>query len=328
MTKPTDRGFITDAYPSGWFQLGWSHNFTSGAVIPSRIFGRDIVIYRNEEGSLRVADAYCPHFGAHLGHGGEVRENCLVCPFHGWRYDDKGKHVATPHSRRERTAKQLRLWPVAEASGIAFIWHDENGVSPQWEYPKSIEDEDAYFPLQSRCWEWNLLPNFVTENAVDASHFGFIHHAAVIPELTAISTEGPVFRNELVWPQLAAGKLENQLFGVGLSHSRFSGIFRGIDEGVSLVAVTPIEDDRATYFMTNWVRRSAGDSREVPPSVVKFCEEQFVQAERDRPIWEHMRYETRPPVTPEEKEPYHTLRSWARRFYPGQPEYTDFVCAS
>ena len=43
----------------------------------------DQVLYRGEDGKAVVLDGYCPHLGAHLGIGGVVRNNGIVCPFHG-----------------------------------------------------------------------------------------------------------------------------------------------------------------------------------------------------------------------------------------------------
>ena len=35
---------------------------------------------------MQSPDAYCPHLGAHLGHGGIINGECIECPFHAWRW--------------------------------------------------------------------------------------------------------------------------------------------------------------------------------------------------------------------------------------------------
>ena len=78
--------------------------------------------------------------------------------------------------------------------------------------------------------------------------------------------------------------------------------------------------------MSNWVARLPGDEGdELPRAVHRRLEEQFKQAEADHTIWEHQRYIRNPPTVPEETEGYRLLRAWARRFYPGEPEYEQFV---
>ena len=59
-------------YPRGWFVIGVSTELAPGDVRPIRYFGREMVLYRSESGAAIVHDAFCPHLGAHLGHGGKV----------------------------------------------------------------------------------------------------------------------------------------------------------------------------------------------------------------------------------------------------------------
>jgi phenylpropionate dioxygenase-like ring-hydroxylating dioxygenase large terminal subunit len=58
------------------------------------------VAWRGSSGCAYVADAYCPHIGAHLGVGGTVLGECIQCPFHSWTFDGKenGKLTSIPYS--------------------------------------------------------------------------------------------------------------------------------------------------------------------------------------------------------------------------------------
>ena len=60
--------------PSGWFVLGYSDELAPGQVEAIHYFGRDLVLFRTEAGEAAVFDAFCPHLGAHLGHGGRAVE--------------------------------------------------------------------------------------------------------------------------------------------------------------------------------------------------------------------------------------------------------------
>jgi len=100
------------AKPTGWFQIGWSDDFAVGDVTSLHYFNQDLVAYRTASGSLLVIDAYCPHFGAHLGHGGRVDGDYLVCPFHGWTWDAEGRNVSIPYSARTNKSKRLLRYPV------------------------------------------------------------------------------------------------------------------------------------------------------------------------------------------------------------------------
>ena len=68
----------------------WVSEIKPGAVRPLKVFGRDLVLFRTTDGAATVLDAHCAHLGAHLGVGGRVEGNTIVCPFHAWAYDGSG----------------------------------------------------------------------------------------------------------------------------------------------------------------------------------------------------------------------------------------------
>ena len=75
--------------PFGWFALEYSSQLAIGDVQALSYFGRELVLFRTESGEARALDAFCPHLGAHLGHGGVVKGDRIACPFHGWQFDGR-----------------------------------------------------------------------------------------------------------------------------------------------------------------------------------------------------------------------------------------------
>ncbi|ELT88255.1 hypothetical protein CAPTEDRAFT_218200 [Capitella teleta] len=62
------------------------------------ILCKNLAVFRSEKGTAHVLDAYCPHLGANLAIGGQVKGDCLECPFHGWQFrGDDGKCVKVPY---------------------------------------------------------------------------------------------------------------------------------------------------------------------------------------------------------------------------------------
>ncbi|MFW2390307.1 MAG: Rieske 2Fe-2S domain-containing protein, partial [Polyangiales bacterium] len=61
----------TGRFPRGWFVIGFSDDLDREEARPARYFDEDLVIWRTGGGEPRVFDAFCPHLGAHLGHGGK-----------------------------------------------------------------------------------------------------------------------------------------------------------------------------------------------------------------------------------------------------------------
>ena len=63
--------------PFGWYVVDYADELKPGDVKSVRYFGEDQVLFRTDSGEISMLDAYCPHLGAHLGHGGLVN-GCLL----------------------------------------------------------------------------------------------------------------------------------------------------------------------------------------------------------------------------------------------------------
>src|SRR5882672_5253520 len=85
--------------PLGWFFVGYSEELPAGELRSIEYFGQEWILFRNQAGEAGVVDPYCPHLGAHLGHGGKVDGDSLVCPFHNWAYNPKGWCTRIPYAK-------------------------------------------------------------------------------------------------------------------------------------------------------------------------------------------------------------------------------------
>ncbi len=138
--------------PTGWFMVGWSQEIPAGTVKPLKYFGRHLVAYRTEAGQLVVADAHCPHLGAHLGHGGKVNGECVECPYHGWAYGPDGVNRSIPYEDRPNLTKRLTAWSVVEQHECIYLWHDPAGGPPRWKLPNVFDAFDGASATQ-RFWQ-------------------------------------------------------------------------------------------------------------------------------------------------------------------------------
>ena len=143
-----------DTIPSGWFQIGYSDRVKPGDVVPLKYFGRDLVMFRTEEGELSVLDAFCPHLGAHLGHGGKVRGSEIECPFHAWRFATDGKCTAVPYASHQPRKASVGSWRVKELANMVFCWHHPEGKAPDWDIPDEIPEygNDEWTDWETDDW--------------------------------------------------------------------------------------------------------------------------------------------------------------------------------
>jgi len=70
--------------------------------------GKNLAVFRGEDGRAHALDAYCCHNGANLAVGGLVKGSCVECPFHGWLFrGDDGKCTHIPYCERSASRSSL-----------------------------------------------------------------------------------------------------------------------------------------------------------------------------------------------------------------------------
>ena len=113
------------AMPFGWFQVLLPRGPRRPAR-PRRSTTSTATSWRGAttRGEAHVMDAFCPHLGAHLGHGGTVEGCELVCPFHGWKFDAEGAQHRHPLQRphQPQGARSARI-PTVERNGQLLVWY-------------------------------------------------------------------------------------------------------------------------------------------------------------------------------------------------------------
>jgi nitrite reductase/ring-hydroxylating ferredoxin subunit len=316
-------GWPYSSHPTGWFQVAWSDEIPVGGVVPLHYFGTDLVAYRGASGELAVLDAYCPHLGAHLGHGGCVTGDDITCPFHGWQWSATGDNTCIPYSATVNRRQKIRSWPVREVDGLVVVWHESTGAPPAYEPPSIASfvpgfDAADFWPVHPYGAHTfpnvRAFPQFVAENIVDAAHFRYVHSARAVSTITHFDTDGPCFYVNHQFDSNRSAELRIRTAGLGL----MLGVFYADDRVafLEIQATTPTEGDHSDLRGSVWARRPAGAGDEPSPETATIIARQHTELGKDIPIWERLRYIERAPFTPEEARPYRALRKWATQFYP------------
>jgi phenylpropionate dioxygenase-like ring-hydroxylating dioxygenase large terminal subunit len=315
-------------YPSGWFCVGFSRELPAGRVITRRLAGEDVVVYRTRGGTIRAVRPYCPHLGAHLGVGGTVQGELLVCPFHRFAFDSEGACAKAPSGKPPRA--RVEHYAVREQHGIVFAWHGQG--EPTWELPEI--GHTGFGPTVFSSMDLASHPQEIQENGFDFRHFRELHHMDV-RRASPLEADGPYLRIDL---RLRVATLP--LIGdiVVDQPSRMAGLGLGLtdvampDHGLTVrtwVLPTPLDpwrtrlhlaaacEIRAPKLLPAPLRRAITGSgaRAVAYGLLR----RIVKiVDDDVPIWDYKKYEPRPRLTSDEKGigPY---RRWARQFYPLPP---------
>ncbi|MGE4651534.1 MAG: Rieske 2Fe-2S domain-containing protein [Myxococcota bacterium] len=309
-------------FPRGWFSVGSSAELGPGAVVPVRYFGRELVLFRTQSGEAHLLDAYCPHLGAHLGHGGEVSGEEIVCPFHGWRFSGDGRCTSMPYGERIPLAAKARSWPLRESGGVLLAWHSESGDAPDWEMP--VFEKDNWTDPVSRSWIIRGHTQEVCENTADLGHFRFIHQTHMMKARSQPKVDGPFFSlpmtadPEALVPELRLGSDSaltegtGYCFGPGLTAADITT--QGSDlEAMQRLYVTPIDEEHIELRgVVNVGKLASSDATRAYQEGLS--REVFAQWEADVPIWEHKVYRAKPALNDCEAA-IATFRRWYSQFY-------------
>jgi nitrite reductase/ring-hydroxylating ferredoxin subunit len=318
--------------PFGWYSVRRLVDLPSdliaggddpGAVFSFQACGQELIAW-HDGAKFRVADAFCPHLGAHLGVGGRVdatpeHSGCIVCPFHEWKFDGTGANTFIPFAERTNAKAKLRMYPTTEIDGhLRFWFHPDPAVEPMWQIPTLIDE--TMVPCGAAEWTVASYWQEMAENSIDMAHFVSIHgspglgevRSAVAEQVVDGSANGPIRHvvNKTVYETskgLEAGELNVDMYGPGTSVTTFA-LFGTIK---LLSTTTPIDNGHCTIRM-DFFHDGEALSAAIAPAFVKEVKRQF---EQDVPIWENKRFIASPALAPYEK-PITEFRAWAAQFYP------------
>ncbi len=324
-------------FPRGWYVAAESDELPRGGVKAIKALGRDLVVFRTEDGEAHVTNAYCPHLGAHIGHGGTVVGDRIRCPFHGWEFEGRsGKCLKAAHGDPVPMRGEIKRWHVAEMDGVILIWFHEDGEAPTWEVKPQPDFDLKWTPWRKKVWEFKARIQDVAENDADVSHSPAMHYITEeLPELE-MDTEGQIcdWKMKLVASRAAFGlpdmprlwdllrvpkripaRIEVRRSGFSLGLIRqWSQLPGGFElRSQTFITTTPIDDERVRVVARHRVEPTA--FRPLTKIVLdKYCELFDTTFEEDMVVWEHKIYRMRPMASKSDWSVL-KLRKWARQFY-------------
>jgi 5,5'-dehydrodivanillate O-demethylase len=142
-----------------------------------RLFGEDLVLYRDKSGTFGLVDRHCPHRRADLAYG--FVEKCgLRCHYHGWLFNEKGKCLEQPYEEmaapvgRFKDKVTLKSYPVEALAGMiwAYLGPAPAPLVPNWE-PFNWKNGFVQVAIAEVPCNWLQCQ----ENSIDPVHFEWMH---------------------------------------------------------------------------------------------------------------------------------------------------------
>ena len=314
-------------FPRGWYLAAFSHELKPGEVKPVRYFGREIVLFRTTDGVAHAFDAYCPHLGSHLGHGGTVEGNCLRCPFHGWQYDgESGRCTSIPYAQKIPPNARAGTWPLNEVSGMLMIWFHEAGGAPNWHVPEVYDraDDANWTEWKETRWTLRAVIQDLSENDIDSAHLPNLHRFTRSMPTSEIGSEGARFDVKMTvsvnmetfgMPGEATGPIHTTKYGLGLGyiHVNLEPMPGVRISSRTLGNTTPIDAEHVDVRLLHSIRKTPFEQLNQQLETSYFAEFKRT-VDQDIVIWTNKIHLAKPLLC-EGDGPIAQYRKWARQFY-------------
>ena len=294
----------------GWTQVAFAEELRED-VIPFDVGPRALVAVRHPDGYI-VYDGRCPHRGAHLGHGGRLEGDALVCPFHGHRVQlgqrERRGHVVQPDSRGlqpdacaagDGEPFAVRAYPCLDLPAGLFVLLDERRDTGLDTRLSDLARTHHIHPAFTR--EIAVPPEYVIENVLDADHFAEVHALTRRPELDVREEPGGslLVDGDLDMARANTWQAGAADGGAAAARAHFTAevfsptlvvtqLQSGADPYVVITAATPNALGGCTARVTVALPKESSQGRPTVRQLSSLVSGSRTAFEQDARVWEHL----------------------------------------
>ena len=152
-----------------------------GTPVRARIFGEDLVVFRDTVGQIGVIGEHCPHRGASLVLG-RNEEGGLRCLYHGWKFDTQGKileMVSEPAGNRMAAGIKHLAYPTKEWGGVVWAYMGSSDAVPEFRPPAWAPTPETKVAIAKAVLPCNWAQ--ILEGAIDSAHSSSLHSSDMVP---------------------------------------------------------------------------------------------------------------------------------------------------
>lgn len=164
---------------SHWYIACFLEELESKNPLSKKILGKDVVIFKSKNGEISVLEDRCCHRNVKLSLG-EVKDNHIVCGYHGWEYNCEGKCAKIPSLPKEKEIPrtiQLKKYTTKVKYQAVWVWMGNAGEENLVEIPP-LEELDKYqFVFNYHFVKADL--RLTAESLFDAYHIGHVHKNSI-----------------------------------------------------------------------------------------------------------------------------------------------------
>ena len=167
-----------DKYDLQWYVIGTPCDFSVDKPTKITVWNKNYIVWRNEDGNYVGLDDVCPHKGASLA-GGHINNGSVVCPYHGYEFNDNGQLEKVPGICFQPSPVQnLAKFDVVEKHGWVYLNTFSDLVTDKKSIKETIFVEEEVLRNDSAVFldmDFNCYSRILSENSLDVMHIGFVH---------------------------------------------------------------------------------------------------------------------------------------------------------
>ncbi len=161
-----------------WHPIAAAAELNEKPTKPIRILGEDLVLYKDNSGTLGLIDRFCPHRRVDLSYG-IPETNGLRCMYHGWMINETGQCIEQPFEETVRPDGRFKekvkvpAYPVQQLGGLIFAYLGPQPAPLLPNYDILAQQQNVLreaFVAELPC---NWLQ--CMENSVDPVHLEWLH---------------------------------------------------------------------------------------------------------------------------------------------------------
>ena len=152
-----------------------------GTPVKARVFGENLVVFRDSDGRVGVLDEACPHRRASLVLG-RNEEGGLRCLYHGWKMDVDGnvlEMTCEPAASGMVDKVKHKAYPVQEWGGMVWAWFGAADAVPEFTPPAWAPTKHVRVSIAKALLPCNWAQ--ILEGAIDSAHSSSLHSSDMVP---------------------------------------------------------------------------------------------------------------------------------------------------
>jgi phenylpropionate dioxygenase-like ring-hydroxylating dioxygenase large terminal subunit len=155
-----------------WYPVASLKQLETKNVLRVHLLEEHLVLWCTH-GQILAWQDLCIHRGTRLSLG-KVKDNTLICPYHGWVYDQEGRCIQIPAHPGQTAPAKARVKTYQAEAYYGLVWvslgQPNNDIPP---FPEWTEPD--YRKILCGPYTVKASGPRIVENFLDIAHFPFVH---------------------------------------------------------------------------------------------------------------------------------------------------------